>query len=273
MLDKDGIVLVDTSRWFMLDFHIQQAARSWTSFCELPQEVKEQFRLPQFETNWADPGYFRKRRADGGYDEKEYLHFLEISEVLYGMQGMRCSKHPLSAVHWFLCSAGPLASGLRGFLLKNVKEVQRLCDDCAMSEAIIAEINESISLLQIRFLRYEPNDSGMVIGDPHVDKSGLTFHLYSSHPGLQYTRNYSVSKPESVEWTDLTLKSDYIAIFGGHQMNQLSDGLVKPLVHRVVQAEHRSPRYSMVAFLPFLSVPRFPRDKRVQEAMVELGYV
>ena len=139
-------------------------------------------------------------------------------------------------------------------------------ENSRLKEAIL----KSLPLLTIRLLSYdEPKgESGEEIAKLHIDKCGLTNHLYSSHPGLQIEVGKDGSKRI---WEDFDIPFGECALFGGYQLHKWSEGRIKPLGHRVVS---RTPgkREAVVVFVPLFDALRFPKDKRMQDMMDEQGY-
>ena len=93
---------------------------------------------------------------------------------------------------------------------------------------------------------------GEVLAKPHPDKSGFTFHLHESLPGLQVLGRDHV-------WYDVPLSARETIVFPGMQL-QYKDHDLKALWHRVVAtpgAEHG--RYSMVYFVEFKRTPEYKK--------------
>jgi isopenicillin N synthase-like dioxygenase len=114
---------------------------------------------------------------------------------------------------------------------------------------------------KFRYLHYFPSESGAPIAHPHADRGGFTLHLHESHPGAQYLDFRG-------KWRPLPVSKNETIIFPSIMLQQRSKSRLKALCHQVLATPEaaREGRYSMVAFVDFLSDVRFnDREYRMQD--------
>ncbi|MCB1213506.1 MAG: hypothetical protein KDK40_04330, partial [Chlamydiia bacterium] len=109
----------------------------------------------------------------------------------------------------------------------------------------------------LRYLHYfGDREEGDEIASPHIDKGGLTLHLYESDDGLQA---YSFVQRR---WKGIPIEEKQTVIISAAQLQLQSKGLLKALTHRVIATEKtaRTGRFSMVCFVPFQNLPMYNKE-------------
>ena len=97
-----------------------------------------------------------------------------------------------------------------------------------------------------------------MIGEPHVDHSGYTFHLYESTGGCE--RLDLITR----EWLPMPVAKHQAAMFASMQTQLYSRGKIKGLCHRILANSITAQvgRDAIVSFIPLITTPRYDRATR-----------
>lgn len=234
---------------------VNEAMRSWRSFCALPAEEKEKF---SHGDRLRDIGY--KLRKDDGprADSKEFFHsslntFGTLLETALQSKDVRVAEF-VNAVSALLHHSDPL-----------IREFAAAVEQKWNLHGFEAEVMQSQRNWTFRYLHYLPG-SNTTLAHAHTDRGGFTLHLHESHPGGEYLGFDS-------KWRPFPLNENETVIFPSMGLQYRSKGALKALCHRVraIPETAKEGRYSMVAFIDFAMDRRF-NDARFRLQDFEPGF-
>lgn len=229
---------------------VATAMNSWVEFCKLPRNVKAAFAFVE-DDHGDGAGYELKEGAGESRDFKENFHVTLFQQGrLKGIAGTRRIPFLDDALA-LLTKMEPIIVGFA----QKMEEQYRLAGFTDVTRA-------SKPYWTLRYLHYFGNQPpNAVLAAPHLDKGGFTMHLYESDGGCQY---FTL---DSREWNPLPVGPEETVIFGGMQLQQISQGALKALYHRVVATENTSinGRFAMVCFVSLEGPPQY--NKKVYGSM------
>lgn len=213
---KRGYLLLE--REVRLSRLIHLATRSWIKFCNLPLGIKGQ--IPYIGDSHGI-GFEFKGPTKQNFDISTLINV----------------NHLLSRVRY----CGVTADFIRNSLALG-KMMGVVVED--LLETLELEILSYTHF--VRFLHYFPNTDNCMLASPHIDKGGLTIHLYESSGGFQFLPFVGE------DWIDLSA-SKKIMVTPSMQAQYVTLGKYKALCHRVVSTgtSQKEGRFSIVCFVVF----------------------
>lgn len=181
----------------------------------------------------------------GQSDQKVYLHFYrDLPDKLRG-RGVDFSRHQ----KWLetceqiyrLCS-----SLVQEFALALEKNVP----DCQIAKLLGPQSSGEDNVLRLLTYRAARADNNQVIGQQHRDKSALALDLWESGPGLA---GGLTAKEKS--FTPLASEPNQPMIHAGVKLEQLTQGRIKGLWHRVVHSGERYHQQAIRVAVIFFAHP------------------
>ena len=182
-------------------FPVNQIMEGWQRFLARPLEEKLRWGIQPKGYWMPDPGFFVKdgTRDDETWklsDEKQYFHF--NSRFRIGVNNRLVQPVSLAELaewnDWLQAQELVYESVNRRFL-----ELARALDG-VLGGSVLTSRSNSASVL--RTMQYDAGKPGK----PHADKSAVTFHLYTSHPGY-LMRGESIESPPGK-----------VLVFGGRKL-------------------------------------------------------
>lgn len=255
-LQRDCVTIRDYST--PLQHAVATAAAAWQGFIALPDDQKQLYAAQDMQSG---TGYEQKLKGEReSNDRKENFDFTAAS-----LQEFADVQHSKAAAV-FLQAAADLGVLLRHEIAEFGKEIEQQLSQQGF--AVIAD--RSRNNYFIRFLHYPPAPLNTVIGEPHPDHSGFTFHLYESTDGCRALRLSDRT------WQSLPVAHDKMVAFGGMQLQLATKGAVKALTHDIIATAETSKhgRIAIVCFTSLDSVPRYSRKQfgRVQDMPIGFNY-
>lgn len=234
----------------MVDYpkHIKQdvadAARAWQQFLTLPDGTKLRFAATDLQSG---TGY--EKKGSGERESRDIKENFDITRA--SLDELAAMSAHDSRVAEFIDAAGALFGGLEKFIVEQGKHVETQYGIAGFA----AEAAASASSAFVRFLHYPPVPVGTVIGEPHVDHSGFTFHLYESTDGCERL------DPSTNAWLPMPVGDHQAAMFASMQTQLLSGGDIKGLCHRIIANGTATElgRTAIVCFVPLVRTPRYDR--------------
>lgn len=212
---------------------VEAAMRSWKEFCALPKEEKQAFAFVEGPGDGV--GFEFKEGTGPSREKKENFHItLDQHPRLKKIAGNRNIP--------FLDDAQTLLDKLEPLIEQFTRNLEAQYG----LKGITAEALACRHHWTLRFLNYFGNQPlNAILAAPHADKGMLTLHLYESDVGCEY---YTL---DTRRWKPLPVGHDETVIFGSMQLQQISEGALKALYHRVAATENTSRvgRLSMVCFI------------------------
>lgn len=243
-----------------------KSLRVWQRFCELPIELKKSFEYDN-QGNMDGAGYEYKTQIGNTLDLKENFHFTmgglyRITEFLDKITVL----HDHVQVKQFIDQSIALVNLVEQDVFNITQLIQRDLKIQHFGYEVINGRNHWI----LRYLHYFPDQPvGSVLASPHPDKSGLTFYLGETAPGIQYLT-------KDKQWVNLSTDEDMVTVTPNLQLQYKTHGEVKALYHRVVANEQSmmNGRYSIVLFVPFMHTPQYNKlqNGRTQDFPVGWNY-
>lgn len=256
-LTTDGVEMVDYP--LSTKQNVIAAAHEWTKFLELPDGIKEAFAAKQLQSG---VGY--ERKGNGERESRDIKENFDVTkQSLDDLSSVASSdavaQSFIDAARNLFDSAADMATSY-GNHVESTYHIAGFANEAAASA----------SSLFIRFLYYPPVPVGTVIGEPHVDHSGYTFHLYESTDGCE---RLSFDKQS---WLPLPVGENKAAVFPSMQTQLFSRGELSGLCHKITANEttSRIGRIAIVCFIPLVNVPVYDRKThgRLQEMAPGFNY-
>lgn len=256
-LKTDGVEMVDYPREARVN--VTLAAEAWQQFLQLPNSTKDIFAAVQLQSG---VGY--ERKGNGERESNDIKENFDITSASLNELATRAASTPDAAS--FIEAARSLfdstATMTRGYG-KHVEMTYGV-------DGFASEAAASASSAFIRFIHYPPVPAGTVIGEPHVDHSGFTFHLFESTDGCE---RLSFDKQS---WLPMPVEEGKAAAFPSMQTQLFSKGELTGLCHRIIANETTSKigRTVIVRFVPLVNVPAYDRKThgRLQEMTPGFNY-
>ncbi len=236
-----------------LQRQVSDAMNSWKAFCTLPLGIKKQLSYPE---SIRDVGYvLRESNGRVKRDDKEFFHArLGMPEQIM-TAGRRVNDARATN---FIGATNTLLQTIRPLIERFAQEVEKVYKVRGLRSGTM----RSQENWTFRYLHYFPNTSGRgEIAHAHVDRGGFTLHLSETHPGAEYL-------DFAHTWHPLPVSERETVIFPSMGMQHDSGSKLKALCHRVVTTPEtaREGRYSMVAFIDFISGMRYDdRGRALQD--------
>ncbi len=122
-----------------------------------------------------------------------------------------------------------------------------------------------------RTIYYPPTkDVGEIIGEPHVDNSGFTLHLFESTDGCEALAS------DRQSWYPMPVSQESALAFPSMQTQLQTGGEIDGLCHRIIANEttQKIGRYAIVCFVPLNGVSTYDRKRhgRLQEKSPGFNY-
>ena len=149
--------------------NVARAATAWQDFTTLDQRTKEQFAATSLQSG---TGYEKKGSGEReSHDIKENFDITRAS-----LSDLATTSHTNPIASHFISAASELFDDLERLIAAKGKRIEKEYAVVGFAK----EATTSASSAFVRFLYYPPVPTGTVIGEPHVDHSGVTLHLYES---------------------------------------------------------------------------------------------
>lgn len=254
-LTHDGVDMLDYPPH--IRSNVARAAAAWQDFITLDQHVKEQFAATSLQSS---TGYERKGSGEReSHDIKENFDITRAS-----LSNLTTTSYTNPIVSRFVSAAGELFDDLEKLITTEGERIEK--EYAVMGFA--KEAAASASSAFVRFLYYPPVPTGNVIGEPHVDHSGFTFHLYESTGGCERLTF------DTREWRPMPVSTVQAALFASMQTQLFSNSKVKGLCHRIIANDTtaRIGRTSIVCFIPLINMPTYDRKTHGRLQEMEPGF-
>lgn len=256
-LKTDGVEMVDypaeTKR------NVELAAAAWKNFLDLPNGIKDIFTADQLQSG---VGY--ERKGNGERESKDIKENFDITAA--SLTELASKAEDIAEAQRFITAAKTLFGSVEQMAVAYGEHVESTYDITGFA----AEAAASASSAFIRFLRYPPVPLGTIIGEPHVDHSGFTFHLYESTDGCERLAF------DKQAWLPMPVKDGEAAVFASMQTQLFSSGELTGLCHKITanEAATHIGRIAIVCFVPLVNTPSYDRKThgRLQEATPGFNY-
>ena len=239
--------------------HVTEAAEAWQRFLALPDDTKQRYAALSLQSG---TGY--EKKGSGQRESRDIKENFDITRAsLSDLAAM--SKHD-SAASQFIASAGSLFDDLETLIAAQGRYIERHYNMAGFGN----ETRVSATAAHVRFLYYPPVPAGTVVGEPHVDHSGFTFHLYESTDGCERL------DPQTRAWMPMPVAPHQAAMFASMQTQLVSHGEITGLCHRIIanNTTAKVGRHAIVCFVPLIATPRYDRAThgRLQEMSPGFNY-
>lgn len=234
---------------------IDETAARWDDFCELPDDVQDIFTGPDM---FHGSGFERKTGiggAEGRFSRDKKLNFDitagDIESLKEKVQQIGNVRHRQIARD-FLIAASQLPVTAHDVITAFGGIVETERDVPGFKDMAKASAPNAF----FRILRYPPTEEiGEVIGDPHVDNSGFTLHLYESTDGCE------ALAADGETWNPMPVGGGKALAFPSMQTQLFSKGKVEGLCHRILANEttHKYGRTAIVCFVVLKGMPVYDR--------------
>lgn len=230
-----------------LKVRVLAAKKIWEKFYGLPDKVKRALDY-QADTLVSGVGY---QGPETGCDPKEHVH-IRLSEASW--LRMQASLTGNAIVIEFIEAALQLCEELKEFMREFLEAAEREFGIAGLVDDVMA-LADSWTL---RFLHYLEGkcSPGEPLAAQHLDKGGLTGHLYESAPGFErLTRDR--------EWEPISFGDGETVIIAGARLQHRTKGKIIAVCHRVVANERtaRVGRDSIVCFFDMLNAAHYNKAK------------
>ncbi len=224
---------------------VEETNALWEKFCDLPEEIKSSL---VYSNNSDGVGYELKNGIGKNADRKENFDITIAGEK------------------WLIDNLGKIDDPIALDFLRSAISLVDIMKDTVFDFALYLEqeygiqgfhneVKDSKDSFFVRFIHYFSNRiDGEEIATAHTDRSGFTFHLYESEPGLQ-------SLSFKGDWEDMPVSSGETVIIPSMQLQLRSKGKLNALCHRVVATKITADigRYSAVCFVQLKNTPKFDK--------------
>lgn len=248
---------------------VENTADNWELFCSLPDDAQNVFTA---NTMFNGIGFERKigtGTRDSRYSHDKKLNFDitsagtdELEDHLNGIRDRRARRIAQDFVH--------AAKTLTHHASTAIEEFGDIIETSHAVHGFRELAARSAPNAFFRALYYPPTETGDIIGDPHVDNSGFTLHLFESTSGCE------ALSTDSKTWYPMPVADGNALAFPSMQTQLYSQGEVDGLCHRITANEttRRIGRSAIVCFVPLLGVAPYDRHRhgRLQEKMPGFNY-
>lgn len=249
---------------------VQATAEQWTQFCELSDEAQDVFTAASY---FNGVGF--ERKAGTGTENSRFSNDRKLnfditqqgSANLYEKANTIPNPREREIAHAYLDAATNLtrqaSSAIEAFGATIEQEYS------VSGFRVLA--TQSAPNAFFRCLYYPPTTSdGEIIGEPHVDNSGFTLHLYESTSGCE-----ALSRDKET-WYPMPVAEGSALAFPSMQTQLFSHGEIDGLCHRIVsnKTTMNVGRYAIVCFVPLSGVAQYDRARhgRLQEKTPGFNY-
>lgn len=241
-LTHDGIEMVDYP--VTTKQSVALAAAAWQRFLTLDDTIKEQFAADNLQSG---TGY--EKKGSGQRESRDIKENFDITSAsLVELAAIAATDE--IADH-FIAQAGALFHDMKQMITAYGKHIE----STYKIDRFAAEAAASADAAFIRFLYYPPTPAGTMIGEPHVDHSGFTFHLYESTDGCERLKH------DQKSWLPMPVEPHKAAAFPSMQTQLFSQGKLLGLCHRIIANETTAAvgRTAIVCFIPLVTMPAYDR--------------
>lgn len=256
-LTQDGVEMVDYP--IATRNHVAEAANAWQNFIKLDQLTKEQFSAESLQSG---TGY--EKKGSGQRESRDIKENFDITRA--SLSDLAATSSDNLVVSQFISAASELFDDLEELIAIEGLRVESRYGITGFAEEAAASAASAF----VRFLYYPPVPTGTVIGEPHVDHSGFTLHLYESTDGCERLTF------DTREWQPMPVSREQAVLFGSMQAQLFSNSAVKGLGHRILASSTTAQigRESIVSFIPLINMPRYDRAThgRLQEMTPGFNY-
>lgn len=239
--------------------HVTTAAKAWQDFLALDQNTKDLFAATSLQ---FAIGY--EKKGDGQRESKDIKENFDINRE--SLKKLADLTHSNNVAAHLIVTAENLFDDLEQLIAQNGQHLEKTYSLPGFAEETAASAGSAF----VRFLYYPPTPAGTIIGEPHVDHSGFTFHLYESTDGCERL------DPVTRTWSPIPVSNDEAVMFAGMQLQLFSGGDVAGLCHQIISNETTAQigRIAIVCFLPLVNTPAYDRKThgRLQEKSPGFNY-
>lgn len=241
-LTHDGVEMVDYPA--SIKQSVAEAAIAWRDFLAQPDETKLRYAALSLQSG---AGY--EKKGDGQRESKDIKENFDITRTSLADLTTMSTHDPATAQ--FVTAASTLFDELEQFIVAQGEHIEQNYGIAGFA----AEAAAGARSVFIRFLHYPPVPTGTVIGEPHVDHSGFTLHLYESTDGCERL------DPATREWLPMPVAEHQAAMFASMQTQLFSRGKIKGLGHRIIANDTTAElgRDAIVSFVPLVHMRHYDR--------------
>jgi len=144
-----------------------------------------------------------------------------------------------------------------------------------VTEPLVSKVLKELGLVEcefVHFVRFLHYFSYSRVGDsialPHIDKGGITIHLYESAEGFEFLSYKKKS------WQKVLVPKGNIMVIPSLQIQYESRGKFRALCHRVTATKDvvENGRFAVVCFVRFMNTPRYNKPKFGQLRTLSPGF-
>ena len=256
-LTHDGVEMVAYPE--SIKQRVVQAAEAWQRFLELKQGDKQLFAATNLQSG---TGY--EKKGNGENESRDIKENFDITAASLTELSQQAVDNPTAAE--FIAAASVLFGKLAQMIIDYGHHVEAAYNITGFASEAAASAQSAF----VRFLYYPPVPQGTVMGEPHVDDSGFTFHLYESTGGCE-----RLSFDEQ-SWLPMPVAEHQAAAFASMQSQLFSHNALRGLCHRIIANEttSRMGRVAIVCFVPLVTMPPYDRKThgRLQEFTPGFNY-
>ena len=256
-LTQDGVAMVEYPA--STRSNVALAADAWQDFTKLDQPAKEQFAAESLQSG---TGY--EQKGSGQRESRDIKENFDVTRASLIDLAAMSSDNPVASR--FISAASLLFDDVEKLIIAESMFIEKHYGISGFAQEAAASATSAF----VRFLHYPPSPTGTVIGEPHVDHSGFTYHLYESTGGCERLTF------DTRTWQSMPVSSEQAALFASMQMQLVSQGAVKGLCHRILANSTTAQigRSAIVSFIPLVNVPSYDRASygRLQEMVPGFNY-
>ncbi len=249
---------------------VAEMAEEWARFCALSEETQDSLAS----TN-AFNGVGFERKTGSGTPESHMSHDRKLNfditkaglmPLMKRLEGIENSDERVAAQK-FLVAAARLSE----YIVSAVTDFGESIETNYSVPGFRALAANSAESAFFRALYYPPTGTvGDIIGEPHVDNSGFTLHLFESTDGCEYLDT------DTLSWKPMPIAKGHALAFPSMQTQLASNGEVDGLCHRIVANETTRSvgRTAIVCFVPLDGIAAYDRAShgRLQERTPGFNY-
>lgn len=189
-----------------------------------PYEILHLTQRKKPEENSTPLGYTRRDGVGKNPDIKHYLH---VSKDWLADHSIASLAREHGQLKFFMACAQKLLLALTPTAKWVIREFHQQYPECGFERYFL---DEGEPFLELRFLAYDklPKGHNPILGRAHTDKSGFTFGVYESRPGLEVTGSDGMQR-------SVPAKKNHFSLIAGRALATLTNGLVQPSHHQVVE--------------------------------------
>lgn len=256
-LTRDGVEMINYPT--AIKQSVAQAAQAWQRFLVLDDSIKEQFAASSLQSG---TGY--EKKGSGQRESRDIKENFDITSASLNDLSAIATTNDTASV--FIARAGELFHDIHSMITDYGQHVEA----SYAIDGFAAEATASANSAFIRFLYYPPTTAGTIIGEPHVDHSGFTFHLYESTDGCERLSH------DQLAWLPMPVEPNKAAAFPSMQTQLFAHGELLGLCHRIIANETTAAigRTAIVCFVPLVNMPAYDRQThgRLQDMAPGFNY-